>query len=214
MRTSLFQIALLGLIAAAGCTTPEKPPTVDESTRRPVNGADAVALQRCRNELQNARLRAAEADRTSEDTAAALAGVAALQEALAARSPVRRPAAGNLVYTVRFDFGSAQLHLSDAQSKALVEDARAAPLVWLRGRTDGAAESVADSRLARDRAAAVRDHLVAAGLDPARLRLTYQGAGDHAAENDTRSGRALNRRVEVEVYRSAPEARTWPAPAP
>ncbi len=205
---------LLGLAVLAGCSTPPKPPSVDESTWRPANAADTVALQRCSNELQNARLRSAEADRVAEDRSAALAGLAALKEALAARAPVPRLAVGNLVYTVRFDFGSAQLHLSDAQSRALVEAARGAPLVWLRGRTDGATDSVAESRLARDRAAAVRDHLVAAGLDPARLRLTYQGAGDPVAENDTRTGRALNRRVEIEIYRSAPEVRTWSAPAP
>lgn len=215
MRTPCsHHLVLLGLALAAGCSTPRKLPGVDEATRRPANAADAVSLERCRNELQNARLRAADADRVPEDSAAALAGLAALKEALAARSPIQRPAPANFVYTVRFDFGSAQLHLSDGQLRTLVEAARAAPLVWLRGRTDGAADSVAASRLARDRAAAVRDHLVAAGLDPARLRLTYQGAGDHATENDTRTGRALNRRVEVEIYRSAPEVRAWPALAP
>jgi outer membrane protein OmpA-like peptidoglycan-associated protein len=52
----------------------------------------------------------------------------------------------------------------------------------------------------------VRDYLVAAGVDPARIRATYQPAGDHVAENASASGRGLNRRVEIELYRALPVA--------
>jgi hypothetical protein len=40
-----------------------------------------------------------------------------------------------------------------------------------------------------ERAAAVRDYLVAAGVDPARIRATYQPAGDHVADNASAGGR-------------------------
>ena len=89
---------------------------------------------------------------------------------------------------------------------ALVEDAKASPLVLLRGRTDGTSDAPAESRIARDRAAAVRDYLVAAGVDPARIRATYQPAGDHVADNASAGGRGLNRRVEIELYRALPVA--------
>jgi outer membrane protein OmpA-like peptidoglycan-associated protein len=52
----------------------------------------------------------------------------------------------------------------------------------------------------------VRDYLVAAGVDPARIRATYQPAGDHVADNASAGGRGLNRRVEVELYRALPVA--------
>jgi outer membrane protein OmpA-like peptidoglycan-associated protein len=78
--------------------------------------------------------------------------------------------------------------------------------VLLRGRTDGAIDTLAEGRIARDRAAAVRDYLVAAGVDPARIRATYQPVGDHVADNDSASGRDLNRRVEIELYRALPVA--------
>ena len=81
---------------------------------------------------------------------------------------------------------------------------RQSPLVVLRGRTDGTTDSPIESRIARERAAAVRDYLAAAGVDPTRIRATYQPAGDHAADNTAATGRAANRRVEVEVYRTAP----------
>ena len=50
----------------------------------------------------------------------------------------------------------------------------------------------------------MRDYLVAAGVDPARIRATYQPVGDHVADNGSDSGRSLNRRVEIELYRALP----------
>jgi outer membrane protein OmpA-like peptidoglycan-associated protein len=60
---------------------------------------------------------------------------------------------------------------------------------------------------------AVRDYLVAAGVDPARIRATYQPAGDHVADNVSAGGRGLNRRVEIELYRALPVALTTAAVA-
>jgi len=53
----------------------------------------------------------------------------------------------------------------------------------------------------------VRDRLLAAGIEASRIRTTYQPAGDPIADNDTASGRAMNRRVEIEVYRVMPVTR-------
>ena len=74
-----------------------------------------------------------------------------------------------------------------------------------RGRTDGDVESPAESRVARERAAAARAFLVQAGVDPARIRTTYQPVGDHTSDNGTPEGRALNRRVEIELYGVVPQ---------
>ena len=52
----------------------------------------------------------------------------------------------------------------------------------------------------------MRDYLVAAGVDPKRIRDTYQPVGDHAADNTSAAGREMNRRVEIEVYRALPVA--------
>ena len=107
---------------------------------------------------------------------------------------------------VHFDFGSTRLVVPATMAAALIDDARGAPLVLLRGRTDGSTDNAAESRIARERAAAVRDYLIGAGVDPARIRATYQPAGDPAADNSTAAGRNLNRRVEIEVYRAMPVA--------
>jgi outer membrane protein OmpA-like peptidoglycan-associated protein len=195
------------LLVLASCSSPPKPPTVDESQKRPVNSQMAVELQVCRNDLQNTRLLATESGRLAESTAASLANVAARQQILAAlQAPPDPPPSANSVFTVRFDFGSSRVVVPSDVASALIKDAMASPLVLLRGRTDGRSDAPAESRIARERAAAVRDYLVAAGVDPARIRATYQPAGDHVADNTSAGGRALNRRVEIELYRALPVA--------
>jgi outer membrane protein OmpA-like peptidoglycan-associated protein len=190
------------LLVLGSCSSPPKPPTVDESSRRPANSAMAVELQVCRNDLHNTRISATESGRLAESLAATAAQLAARQQVLA---QLQAPPA-NHVYSIRFEFGSARVLVPADTAAALIEDARSAPLVLLRGRTDGTVESAAESRIARERAAAVRDYLVAAGVDAAHIRATYQPAGDHTADNTSASGRSMNRRVEVEVYRAVPLA--------
>ena len=208
-------------LVLASCSSPPKPPSVDETQKRPVNSQTAVELRVCKNDLHNTRLLATESGRLAESTAATLANMAARQQLLAAMQPpavqpaqgnglASAPASvrGNRVFAVRFDFGSSRVVIPPDIAAVLVEDARSAPLVLLRGRTDGSSEAPAESRVARERAAAVRDYLVAAGVDPTRIRSTWQPTGDHVADNDSSSGRGLNRRVEIELYRVLPEAVT------
>ena len=59
----------------------------------------------------------------------------------------------------------------------------------------------------------MRDYLVAAGVDPARIRATYQPIGDHEVDNVSAGGRGLNRRVEIELYRALPVAMSTTAVA-
>ena len=195
------------LLVLGSCGTPPKPPSVDESLKRPANTAMAIELQVCKNDLQNTRIVATESGRLAESTAATLERLAVRQQALAAMQvQPSSTALANSVFTVRFDFGSTRVVVPADTASALIDSARAAPLVLLRGRTDGATESPAESRIARERSAAVRDYLVGAGIDPARIRATYQPVGDHAADNSSPSGKGMNRRVEIEVYRALPVA--------
>ena len=48
------------LLLVSSCSSPPKPPTVDESRRRPVNTAMAIELQSCRSDLANTRILATE----------------------------------------------------------------------------------------------------------------------------------------------------------
>lgn len=205
MTTSFNRFAWTGLLSLtlAACSSPPKPPTVDESQKRPANAQIAVELQVCKNDLQNTRILATESSRLAETTAATLAHMAARQQLLAS---IQEKAAANSLRIVHFAFNSTQVSIPTAEASALVEEAKFAPLVLLRGRTDGTADTFAESRIAQARANAVRDYLVASGVDPTRIRTTHQPSGDHLADNRNPQGRNLNRRVEIEVYRTLPIA--------
>ena len=195
------------LLLLASCSSPPRPPTVDESQKRPANSQIAVELQVCRNDLQNTRLMATESGRLAETTTATLANMAARQQVVAAmQGPTGQKPQPNSTFTVRFEHASTRVVIPADASSTLVEGAKAAPLILLRGRTDGTSDAPAEARVARDRAAAVRDYLVAAGVDPARIRATYQPAGDNVADNSSAGGRGLNRRVEIELYQTLPVA--------
>jgi len=204
-RPSLLLPWFAGLLLLSSCSLPPKPPTVDESTRRPVNSAMAVDLQTCRSDLENTRIVATDSARGAEATAQAMARIA--QQQLLARSiEASATAQRNRLFTVLFAFGSTEVALPDADAARILDEVRAAPLIVLRGRTDGAIESRAESAIARRRADAVQTWLVHSGVDRARIRTTWQPVGDHAADNGTPQGRSLNRRVEIEVYRTPPLA--------
>lgn len=192
------------LLLLSSCSSPPKPPSVDESRRRPVNSVMAVELQTCRSDLENTRILATESVRTAEASSQTVARMAQQQQLLVRSIEANAAAQRNLLVPVLFAFGSTQVNVSDADAARIVEEARSAPLVLLRGRTDGTAESPAESAIARQRAAAVEAWLVQSGIGRARIRTTWQPVGDHAADNTTAGGRTLNRRVEIEIYRTAP----------
>lgn len=217
--TLLLSVALL-----VSCSSPPQAPTVDAATKRPANTPGALELQGCKSDLQNTRITVVETRRRAEvasaqavQAQASEAGWLAWQQAAAARATSSASTAGasvssgNVVYSVLFDFGSSEVRWPDAGRAALFEQARAAPLVLLRGRTDGMTETAAESRIAHDRAEAVRIELVRAGVEPSRIRTSWQAIGDTVADNGTPAGRALNRRVEIELYRQAPRVLAFDA---
>jgi outer membrane protein OmpA-like peptidoglycan-associated protein len=203
-RPSVLLPWLPWLLLVSSCSSPPKPPTVDESRRRPVNTAMAIELQACRSDLENTRILAAESVRSAEASSHAVARMVQQQQLLVRGIEANASAQRNLLVPVLFAFGSTQVNVPDEDAARIMDEARGAPLVVLRGRTDGATESPAESAIARQRAAAVEAWLVQSGIDRARIRTTWQPVGDHAADNGTAGGRTLNRRVEIEIYRAAP----------
>jgi len=203
MNTPLVRIALPASLIAllSACSSPPKPPTVDETQKRPANAQLAVELQVCKTDLKNTRILANESNRLAETTEATLAHIAARQQLLAS---MQEKAIANRVHTIHFAFNSTRVSIPTNEAAALVDEAKAAPLVLLRGRTDGVSDSSSESLIAQARANAVRDYLIAAGVAHTRIRATHQPSGDHVADNGSPQGRNLNRRVEIEVYRVLP----------
>jgi OmpA-OmpF porin, OOP family len=101
---------------------------------------------------------------------------------------------------VLFSFNS-----SDIRSKAYPMLNEAAMIMKknpdINGRIDGYADSTGNGAynidLSERRAKAVKDYLVSRGIDPERLSTKGFGDADPVASNDTKEGRAKNRRVEL-----------------
>jgi outer membrane protein OmpA-like peptidoglycan-associated protein len=100
---------------------------------------------------------------------------------------------------VKFDDNSAEVKIEEALLGALGNTVRAANRLYLHGHTDAFVASEAGTELAIRRAVAVRNVLVSLDVEPERIRLFYRGAGNFVVNNSTREGKALNRRVEIEL---------------
>lgn len=221
---ALIAIAVATLLSA--CSGAPKVPVADESTRRPANNPSAIELHACRTELHNTRLLASESTRLAETTTAAMHQLVLTQGAKACTAiqtstssgrtatTATTPATASTVYTFLFDNNTTQLALPEDSTRALLDDARSAALIVVRGRTDASSDAPMNAKAARERAEAARDLLTAAGIDTKRIRLTWQAFGDHVADNTTADGKALNRRVELELYRTAPTLVAAPKRAP
>jgi outer membrane protein OmpA-like peptidoglycan-associated protein len=71
--------------------------------------------------------------------------------------------------------------------------------ILVEGHTDSVGSAAANEELSRRRAEAVREFLVAHGVDAARIRAMGMGPSRPVAENRTPEGRANNRRVEIVI---------------
>lgn len=104
------------------------------------------------------------------------------------------------VYGINFDFNSATLR---PESTVVLEQVagllRGEPAlgISIEGHTDDIGGEAYNMALSGKRANAVRDWLVAAGIDAARLEAVGKGAGSPVATNGNDVGRAQNRRVEL-----------------
>ena len=99
-----------------------------------------------------------------------------------------------------FEFNKATL-LPEAEAllEQLVEWLRQNPTVTVevRGHTDSVGTDEQNLRLSRLRAEAVRDFLIARGIEPQRITAIGLGRSQPIDTNDTPLGRARNRRVEL-----------------
>lgn len=101
---------------------------------------------------------------------------------------------------VNFDFNAATIQpgsrsLLDQVARML--DENAAWQVTLEGHTDDVGGAAFNKDLSERRAAAVRAYLVSSGIAPDRLSVVGFGLEQPVASNQTQSGRAQNRRVEI-----------------
>jgi outer membrane protein OmpA-like peptidoglycan-associated protein len=83
---------------------------------------------------------------------------------------------------------------------------RAGSVAQIVGYADDRGDATANSRLAEQRAVAVRSFLVVQGIDQSRLTAMSGGEHDTLRDDGTRSDRTGNRRVEIRVQKSQMES--------
>jgi len=145
--------------------------------------------------------------------AAANARTARAMESLAKIAQVKEEARGMVITLsgqVLFVTGKAEL-LPSAQdqltqvAKALQDQGEINPIV-VEGYTDSVGSDANNLKLSQARAEAVRSYLISKGLPSDKLTANGRGKSNPVASNDTPDGRANNRRVEIVVAGSSPNA--------
>ena len=129
-------------------------------------------------------------------------GVEAIKELKAGYNARELTDALNLT-TVRFETGSANLTRSSQeiirQAADAIEGAPAGTRVEVGGHTDSQGDATSNQLLSEQRARAVADALIAAGVPAERLASRGFGSNRPVGDNSTEAGRAANRRIGYEV---------------
>lgn len=101
--------------------------------------------------------------------------------------------------TIRFQTSSATIDAgNDELLRQLADIARSCPgNLTIEGHTDSRGDAIMNEVLSRARALAVRDALAELGIVTERLNATGFGESQPVADNDTRDGRAKNRRIAI-----------------
>lgn len=227
-KTTLSLLGVSFCLAGApliGCSSVPVPAEADGSTRVPANDVRRVeALQQRqvanRQLLTDNNLLRAQVDvlqtKLTEMTQI-------VREALTLPPPAVRPQPGPVltpqslnvpslptyayattsagaVVRVFYPFARTDFEPNEQIAQTLRAGLREAELIEVRGYTDGTVPNPADRRIAIERAERARVWLLANGLDPSKVRTRYFTVGHFLVENATSSGRALNRRVEIDVH--------------
>ncbi len=92
--------------------------------------------------------------------------------------------------------GTKQLDAYREQAKAELSTAEHVRIV---GYTDNTGSAEHNETLSLKRAEAVRDYLASIGVDSSKMEAVGAGDANPIADNGTKEGQAMNRRVEIEV---------------
>lgn len=108
---------------------------------------------------------------------------------------------------VSFDTGRADIKpnfrpILDKLATGLIDNPTT--VITIIGHTDSSGTDAINNPLSVNRAASARDYLTARGVASGRISIDGRGSREPVASNDTTSGRAQNRRVEIYVAEPAP----------
>ena len=208
MKRLMIIPLLVAGVALAGCA---KKSYVQREVGEVNQKVDAVSaeVEKTQQRVHENEVQIAKVDKDSKAGIAEAKDSAAQAQTTAEEAKVA--AKGKLVYTLtlsndKVQFPFAKSELSD-EAKALIDET-IGPLVQknagvyfeIEGHTDSTGDAAYNMMLGEERAMAVRDYLAKAhGIALSRLSVISYGEDEPVADNDTREGRAQNRRVVIRV---------------
>jgi outer membrane protein OmpA-like peptidoglycan-associated protein len=105
--------------------------------------------------------------------------------------------------TAHIEFATSSAHIEPSSASvlnSLAQEAKKCPgVIQVQGHTDSVGAAHANLLLSQARAQAVRQALLARGLEPQRLQAQGFGAEKPLADNATEQGRSRNRRIEFRL---------------
>ena len=108
--------------------------------------------------------------------------------------------------TLKVNFASAKSNIdqkliNDLQNFALFLKENKGYDLIIYGYTDNVGKDLANQKLSQDRANAVKEVLSRYGIDSSKITAIGKGEANPVADNNTKEGRAQNRRIEVELIK-------------
>ena len=100
--------------------------------------------------------------------------------------------------TAHFDYGSVIFHPSNEIEEVLLEGAKRATQINIRGYTDSTIAGPRDKAVANGRAQAAQKYFLESGVSKEKIKISSFPSGNFLASNKTAEGRLKNRRVEIE----------------
>jgi len=184
------------VVLLAACSCP-KPPVVDGGERMPINGRETEEILSLRSQLADTqeKLRTIEEKKQCPQTPQAV-----MQPySSSATVPVASPLVQKTI-RVQFLYDNVQFNPTGEQISTLLPLLTNAKRIELRGRTDNKYYSPYDEKIALGRVLSAKQFLINHGVPESKISVNYVSAGDYIAENVSDSGRAQNRRVEIEIF--------------
>lgn len=105
----------------------------------------------------------------------------------------------NPIVFVHFASGRTMFEPSEAIEQVMMEAAKDATEIHLRGRTDSVIASKADHWIAKQRAENAKKYLVQHGINASIITVNHLPEGDFLLPPKPATSKAINRRVEIEI---------------
>jgi peptidoglycan-associated lipoprotein len=207
VRHSVLPLVAVAL-ALSGCA---KKSYVQREVGEVNQKVDAVSaeVEKTQQRVQQTEVRIDSVDKNAQTGISDAKGSA--QAAMSKATAAEQAAKGKLIYTVTLSNDKVRFPLNRAEisdeAKAIIDEA-VTPLKTenrgvyfeVQGYTDATGEEPYNFRLGEERAMAVRDYIAKThGIALSRINVISYGESNPVADNNTKDGRAQNRRVVIRI---------------